>query len=176
MALCVPVVSTVRRTGMRRQRWWWGNLVTLLMLLGVLSGCGGDDHDGEHHAPGRCLVFDEREPNDTPPLAQILDAGFTGDCVMVEGDLFPAVDVDTYGILIEETLTLVVTLDHSPAVDFDVLLFNADTGELLRDCGLAVVPEVCAVSFVVPVGDLAVDVVVTSVIGAGSYTLTLDVQ
>jgi hypothetical protein len=39
-----------------------------------------------------------------------------------------------------------------------------------------VVPEVCAVSFVVPAGDLAVDVVVTSVIGAGSYTLTLDVQ
>jgi len=161
---------------MRRKRWWWGHLVTLLMLAGVLSGCGGDDHDGEQHAQGRCLVFDEREPNDTPSLAQILDAGFTGDCVMVEGDLFPAADVDTYGILIEETLTLVVTLDHSPGVDFDVLLFNADTGELLQDCGLAVVPEVCAVSFVVPAGDLAVDVVVTSVIGAGSYTLTLDVQ
>ena len=71
---------------------------------------------------------------------------------------------------------MVVTLDHSPAVDFDVLLVNADTGELLQDCGLGVVPEVCAVSFVVPAGALAVDVVVTSVIGAGSYTLTLDVQ
>ena len=176
MALCVPVVSTVRRTGMIRQRWWWGNLITLLMLVGVLSGCGGDDHDGEHHAQGRCLLFDEQEPNDTPLHAQILDPGFTGDCVMVEGDLFVPTDVDTYGILIEETLTLVVTIDHSPAVDFDVLLFNADTGELLQNCGLAVVPEVCAVSFVVPAGDLAVDVVVTSVIGAGSYTLTLDVQ
>ena len=58
-------------------------------------------------------------------------------------------DVDTYGILIEETLTLVVTLDHSPFVDFDVQLVNADTGELILDCGLNVVPDVCVVPFVV---------------------------
>jgi len=176
MALRVPVESTAQRTGRMRERWWWRSLTGLLLLAGLVGGCGGDDHDGEHHAQGRCLLFDEREPNDTSLTAQILDPGFAGDCVIVEGDLFVPTDVDTYGLLIEETLTLVVTLDHSPGVDFDVLLFNADTGELLQDCGLAVVPEVCAVSFVVPAGDLAVDVVVTSVIGAGSYTLTLDVQ
>jgi hypothetical protein len=161
---------------MTRTRGWWGSLAGFLLLAGVLGGCGGDDHDEEIHARGRCILFDEREPNDTPPSAQILDPGFTGDCIIVEGDLFVPTDVDTYDILIEETLTLVVTIDHSPGVDFDVLLFNADTGELLQDCGLAVVPEVCAVSFVVPAGDLAVDVVVTSVVGAGPYTLTLDVQ
>jgi hypothetical protein len=121
-------------------------------------------------------VFAEREPNDTPPLAQILDPGFAGECVIVEGDLFVPPDVDTYGILVEETLTLVVTIDHSPAVDFDVLLFNADTGELILDCGLNVVPEVCVVPFIVGSRDIAVDVVVTSFFGAGSYTLTLDVQ
>jgi hypothetical protein len=161
---------------MTRTHGWWGSLAGFLLLAGVLSGCGGDDHDEEPHARGRCILFDEREPNDTPPSAQILDPGFTGDCVIVEGDLFVPTDVDTYGILIEETLTLVVTIDHSPGVDFDVLLFDADTGVLLQDCGLAVVPEVCAVSFGVPAGDLAVDVVVTSVVGAGPYTLTLDVQ
>jgi hypothetical protein len=175
MALRVPVASTVR-TGMTRKRWCWGSLAGLLMLAGILGGCDGDDHDGEPHARGRCLVFDEREPNDTPPSAQILDPGFAGDCVLVEGDLFAGTDVDTYGIFIEETLTLVVTLDHSPGVDFDVLLFHADTGELILDCGLNVVPEACVVPFVVGSRDLAVDVVVTSVRGAGSYTLTLDVQ
>jgi hypothetical protein len=84
--------------------------------------------------------------------------------------------VDTYGILIEETLTVVVTLDHSPAVDFDVFLLNADTGELILDCGLNVVPEVCVVPIVVGARALAVEVVVTSFVGAGSYTLTLAVQ
>jgi hypothetical protein len=159
-----------------RERWWWRSLTGLLLLAGLVGGCGGDDHDGEHHAQGRCLVFAEREPNDTPPLAQILDPGFAGDCVIVEGDLFVPTDVDTYGLLIEETLTLVVTIDHSPGVDFDVLLFNADTGELILDCGLNVVPEVCVVPFVVRGFDIAVDVVVTSFSGAGTYTLTLDVQ
>ena len=175
MALRVPV-ARIRKTAMTRERWWWSSLAGLLLLAGIVGGCGGDDHDGEHHAQGRCLLFAEREPNDTPPIAQILDPGFTGDCVVVEGDLFVPTDVDTYGILIEETLTLVVTIDHSPGVDFDVLLFNADTGELILDCGLNVVPEVCVVPFVVGSRDLAVDVVLTSFVGAGSYTLTLDVQ
>ena len=161
---------------MTRTRWGRSSLAGLLLLAGLVGGCGGDDHDGEHHAHGRCIVFAEREPNDTPPIAQILDPGFAGDCVVVEGGLFVPPDVDTYGILIEETLTLVVTIDHSPAVDFDVLLFNADTGELILDCGLNVVPEVCGVPIVVGARDLAVDVVVTSFVGAGSYTLTLNVQ
>ena len=175
MALRVPVAST-RRTGMTRKRWCWRSLASLLMLAGLLGGCNGDDHDGEPHARRRCLVFGEREPNDTPPIAHILDPGFAGECVMVEGDLFVPTDVDIYGILIEETLTLVVTLDHSPFVDFDVLLVNAETGELILDCGLNVVPEVCVVPFVVRGFDIAVDVVVTSFSGAGTYTLTLDVQ
>lgn len=161
---------------MTRTRWWWSSLGGLLLLAGVLGGCDGDDYDKEHHAPNRCLLFREREPNDTPLSAQILDPGFAGDCVIVEGDLFATTDVDIYGILVEETLTLVVTVDHSPGVDFDVQLVNADTGELLQDCGLAVVPEVCVVPLVVSSRDLAVDVVVTSVVGAGPYTLTLDVQ
>ena len=161
---------------MTRKRWGWGSLAGLLMLAGLLGGCNGDDHNGEHHAQGRCLVFGEREPNDTPPIAQILDPGFAGDCVIVEGNLFAATDVDIYGILIEETLTLVVTLDHSAFVDFDVQLFDADTGQLIVDCGINVVPEICVVPFVVGSRDIAVDVVVTSFLSAGSYTLTLDVQ
>jgi hypothetical protein len=40
----------------------------------------------------------------------------------------------------------------------------------------AVVPVVCVVPFVVRSRDLAVNVVVTAVVGAGPYTLTLDVQ
>lgn len=65
-----------------------------------------------------------------------------------------------------------MTLDHSPPVDFDIQLFDAGTEQLIRDCGVAVVPEVCAVSFVVGARDIAVDVVVDSHIGAGTYTLT----
>ncbi len=57
-------------------------------------------------------------------------------------------------------------------MDFDIQLFDADTEQLIRDCGVAVVPEVCAVSLVVDARDIAVDVVVDSHIGAGTYTLT----
>jgi hypothetical protein len=163
---------------MTRKR-WWASLTGLLLLAGILGGCDGDDHDDhdrDHHTQGGCLLAGEREPNDTTLIAQILDPGFAGDCVSVQGNLFAATDVDTYGIFVEESLTLVVTVDHSPGVDFDVLLVNADTGALILDCGLAVVPEICVVPFVVRTGDLAVDVVVTSVVGAGPYTLTLDVQ
>jgi hypothetical protein len=87
-----------------------------------------------------------------------------------------ATDVDSYAVLVEETLTLVVTVDHSPGVDFDVQLLDADTGQLILDCGSPVTPEVCVVPFVVRTRDIDVDVVVTSVVGAGPYTLTLDVQ
>ena len=69
-----------------------------------------------------------------------------------------------------------MTLDHSPLVDFDLQLFDADTGQLIVDCGSNVVPEVCVVPFVIHAHDIAVDVVVTSVVGAGTYTLTLDAQ
>jgi len=82
----------------------------------------------------------------------------------------------SYRVLIPESLHLVVTLDHSPLVDFDIQLFDADTGQVILDCGSNVVPEVCVVPFVVHAHDIAVDVVVTSVVGAGTYTLTLDAQ
>jgi len=61
-------------------------------------------------------------------------------------------------------------------VDFDVQLFDADTGAFIFDCGINVVPEQCVVPFVVGGFDIAVDVVVTSFIGAGTYTLTLDAR
>ena len=85
-------------------------------------------------------------------------------------------DVDSYRVFIQETLTLVVTLEHSPLVDFDVQLFDADTGQLILDCGINVTPETCVVPFVVRGFDIAVDVVVTSFIGAGTYILTLDAR
>jgi len=116
------------------------------------------------------------EPNDTLFTAQFLDAIFVDDCFIVGGDLFTEVDVDSYRVLVQERLTLVVTLDHSPLVDFDIQLFDADTGQLILDCGVSVVPEACTVPFVVGSRDIAVDVVVTSVGGAGSYTLILDAR
>jgi hypothetical protein len=130
-----------------------GALLHTTARRGGVNGCDGDDQDKKHRTRGCCLLFGEREPNDTPLIPQILDPGFAGDRVIVKGNLFAITDVDLYGILIEETHTLVVTVDHSPGADFDVQVFNADTGELLQDCGLAVVPEVCVVSLVVPSRD-----------------------
>jgi hypothetical protein len=157
---------------MRYSGWWW---VGLLILVGAVSGCGDDDHDHHHHRHG-CVQVREVEPNDTASTAQFLDPGPAGDCVRVEGDLTTAADVDTYRILIEESLTLAVTLDQSPGGDFAVQLVQADTGVLIQNCSSPVVPEVCAVSFDVHAGALPVNVVVTAVVGTGPYTLTLDVQ
>ncbi|MBI3329564.1 MAG: hypothetical protein HYZ81_23025 [Nitrospinae bacterium] len=157
-------------------RWWGVGLVGILMIAGALGGCSGGDHDDGHHDSSDCVLFPEVEPNATPLTAQFLGDMFFGDCVAVAGNIFDATDVDSYRVLVQEDLTLVVTLDHSPRVDFDILLFDADTGQLIRDCGVAVVPEVCAVSFVVRSRDIAVDVVVAPFIGAGPYTLTLSAQ
>jgi len=143
------------------------------MIAGALGGCSGGDHNDEHHDGGGCFLFREVEPNDTLLTAQFLDAIIADDCFVVAGSLFDVVDVDSYRVLVQESLTLVVTLDHSPLVDFDIQLFDADTRQLILDCGINVVPEVCAVPFVVSSRDIAVDVVVTSFVGAGSYTLTL---
>jgi hypothetical protein len=155
---------------MTRRRWWW---VGILMIAGALGGCSGGDHNDEPLDGGGCFLFHEVEPNDTLFTAQFLDAIVVDDCFVVGGDLFNVVDVDSYRVLVQENLTLVVTLDHSPLVDFDIQLFDADTRQLIQDCGINVVPEVCAQSFVVTSHDIAVDVVVTSAGGAGSYTLTL---
>jgi len=161
---------------MRRRR-WWGGVVGICMLAGAVAGCsGGGDHPEEHHVSGGCVVMGEQEPTDTFLTAQFLGDLLIGDCVAVAGSLFDPADVDSYRVLIQESLHLVVTLDHSPLVDFDIQLFDADTGQLILDCGSIVVPEVCVVPFVVHAHDIAVDVVVTSVVGAGTYTLTLDAQ
>jgi hypothetical protein len=116
------------------------------------------------------------EPNDTPLTAEVLGGLSVGACDIIYGSLSNPADVDSYSVLVRESLTLVVTFDPSPLVDFEVQLFEADTGQLLRDCGNSVVPEVCAVPVVVGGVALAVDVVVTSLSGAGPYTLTLNVQ
>jgi hypothetical protein len=122
------------------------------------------------------VLVGEQEPNATVLTAQFLGDLFVDDCVAVAGSLFEPVDVDSYRVLIQESLNLVVTVDHSPFVDFDIQLFDADTDQLIRDCGSNVVPEVCVVPFAVGSRDIAVDIVITSFVGAGTYTLTLDAQ
>jgi len=122
------------------------------------------------------VLVGEQEPNATFLTAQFLGDLLVDDCVAVAGSLFDAVDVDSYRVLIQESLNLVVTLDHSSFVDFDIQLFDADTGTFILDCGSNVVPEVCVVPFAVSSRAIAVDIVITSVVGAGTYTLTLDAQ
>ena len=161
---------------MTPRQWWYGGLVGLLLLAGAVGGCNGDGHDDGDDGIAGCFLFGEREPNATPLTAQFLGDLFVDDCFVVEGSLFDPADVDSYRVFVQETLTLVVTVDHSPFVDFDVQLFDADTGQLIVDCGINVVPEICVVPFVVRGFDIAVDVVVTSFSGAGTYTLTLDAQ
>jgi len=162
---------------MTRRRWWSGGMVGLLMIAGALGSCsGGGDHGDGFHESGGCILVGEREPNATILTAQFLGDIFAGDCFNVAGSIFDAADVDSYRVLVQETLTLVVTLDHSPLVDFDVLIFDADTEQLILDCGINVVPETCVVHFAVSSHDIAVNVVVTPVIGAGTYNLTLSAQ
>jgi hypothetical protein len=156
---------------MTHRQWWYGGLVGLLLLAGAAGGCSGD---GDDDNGAGCFLFGEVEPNATPVTAQFLGDLFVDDCGAVNGNLFDPVDVDSYRVLVQESLTLVVTLEHSQFVDFDVQLFDADTGQLIVDCGINVVPESCVVPFVVRGFDIAVDIVVTSFIGAGTYTLTLD--
>src|SRR5262245_578237 len=160
---------------MARRRWWVVGFVGIFMLAGAVAGCSGDgDDDAGRHASGVCVLVGEQEPNATPLTAQFLGDLFVDDCVAVAGGLFDPFDVDSYRVLIQESLTLIVTVDHSSFVDFDIQLFDADTGRLILDCGSNVVPEVCSVSFAVGARDIAVDIDITSIVGAGTYTLTLD--
>jgi hypothetical protein len=153
---------------MTRRRWWW---VGILMMTGALGGCGDHDHHRHHH--GGCRFFQELEPNTTALTAQELGDLFEDDCFVVDGNILGAADQDHYRVFIQESLTLEVTLDHSPLVTFAVRLLDADTGERILDCGTNVVPAVCVVPFDVNGFDIPVDVVVTPVSGVGPYTLTL---
>jgi hypothetical protein len=155
---------------MTRRSWWW---IGILMLVGAVGGCGDDDHHHHHHHD--CGQSREAEPNDTPRTADFLGEAFRGDCAIVVGSLSDK-DVDTYRFLVQERLTLAVTLDHSAEVNVALQFFDADTGDLIRDCGSGVVPIDCDVRFGSHSHDIAVDAVLTSVSGAGSYTLTLDAQ
>ena len=159
---------------MARIHWWWAGIVGILISAGGLAGCSGGDGDNDHHGNGVCLLVGEVEPNATELTAQFLGDMFVDDCFSVAGSIFDVTDVDSYRVVVQEPLTLFVTIDHSPLVALDVQLFDVGTRQLIRDCGDAVVPGACAVSFVVR--GIAVDVVVSSVVGAGTYTLTLDAR
>ena len=94
--------------------WWWISMVGILLLVGAAGGCDGGGHDDDLPDGGGCLVFGEVEPNATPVTAQLLADLFVDECVIVNGSLFDVADVDSYRVLIQESFTLVVTLDHSP--------------------------------------------------------------
>ena len=154
---------------MTRTGWWW---IGILMMVGAVGGCGDDDHDHHHD----CGESREVEPNNTPRTADFLGEAFRGDCAIVTGSFSDPADVDTYRFLVRERLTLAVTLDHDAAVTMALQFKDADTGDLLQDCGSGVGQLVCDVPFPGHAHDIAVDVVVTSVNGPGPYTLTLDAQ
>jgi hypothetical protein len=161
-----------RGQGMTRRGWWW---VGILLMVGVVSGCGDDDHDHHHHHHD-CGQSREVESNDTPRTADFLGAAFRGDCAVVTGSLSDSTDVDTYRFLVQESLTLAVTLDHSADVNIALQFLKADTGHPIKECGSGVGQVVCDVPFDVHSHDIAVEAVVTSLGGAGPYTLTLDAQ
>jgi len=161
---------------MTHRRRGWVDIVGILMMAGALGSCGGGDHDDGGRAGGGCVLVREVEPNNTFLTAQFLGDMFVDDCFIVDGSIFNPADVDSYRVLVQESLNLVVTLDHSSLVDFDIQFFDADTGQLIRDCGTGMIPEVCVVFFDARSRDIAVDVVVTSNVGAGTYTLTIDAQ
>jgi hypothetical protein len=161
-----------RGQGMTHRGWWW---VGILLMVGVGSGCGDDDHDHHHHHHD-CGQSREMEPNDTPRTADFLGAAFRGDCAVVTGSLSDPKDVDTYRFLVQEHLTLAVTLDHSADVNIALQFLHANTGNPIQDCGSGVGQVVCDVPFPGHSHDIAVEAVVTSLGGAGPYTLTLDAQ
>jgi hypothetical protein len=158
---------------MTHRGWWW---VGILLMVGVVSGCGDDDHDHHHHHHHDCGRSRDVEPNDTPRTADFLGAAFRGDCAVVTGSLSDSTDVDTYRFLVQESLTLAVTLDHSADVNIALRFLKADTGDPIKECGSGVEQVVCDVPFDVHSHDIAVEAVVTSLGGAGLYTLTLDAQ
>jgi hypothetical protein len=162
-----------RGQGMTRRGWWW---VGILLMVGVVSGCGDDDHDHHHHHHHDCGQSREVELNDTLRTADFLGEAFRGDCAVVTGSLSDQRDVDTYRFLVQERLTLVVTLDHSADVNIALQFLKADTGDPIQECGSGVGQVVCDVPFDVHSHDIAVAAVVTSLGGAGPYTLTLDAQ
>src|SRR5215471_4697681 len=122
-----------RGQGMTRRGWWW---VGILLMVGVVSGCEDDDHHHHHHHD--CGQSREVEPNDTPRTADFLGAAFRGDCAVVTGSLSDSTDVDTYRFLVQESLTLAVTLDHSADVNIALRFLKADTGHLIKECGSGV--------------------------------------
>ena len=147
---------------MTRRRWWWIGF----LMIGEPWSVLGDDHDHEPHDNAGCFLLSEVEPNATVLTAQFLGDLFVADCAAVAGSLLIQPMWIVTRVFVQEPLTLIVTIDHSPFVDFDVQLFDADTGVLISlIVGINVVPERRVVPFVVRGFDIAVDVVVTSFIG-----------
>jgi hypothetical protein len=157
---------------MTRTGWWW---IGILMLVGVMSGCGDDDHEHhDHHHHHDCGQSREEEPNDTRRTANSLGEAFRGDCAVVVGSLSDSKDVDTFRFRVGERLTLAVTLDHDTTVDIALRFVEAETGDLIQDCGSGVGQVACDVRFSERSHDSGVAAVVTSAGGTGSYTLTLE--
>jgi hypothetical protein len=159
---------------MQRRSMWWVLLVCSILVFVALSGCDGDDEDEEE-----CFLVTEFEPNDvfeTPEayVSQAQDLGemLFGDCFVITGSFATADDVsDGYGFLLLEEQTLAITLSHSQLNDFDVLIFDFNTGTRLATCASGLEPELCDVGPLI--GSIDVVVVPAPSSGLGNYTLDL---
>jgi hypothetical protein len=165
--------SAGEHRGMQRRNMWWVLLMCSVLVCVALSGCDGDDEDEVE-----CFLVTELEPNDvfeTPVYtsqAQDLGEMLFGDCFTITGDLITVDDAnDGYGFLLLEEQNLAITLSHSDLNDFDVIIFDFDTGTRLATCASGLEPEVCDVGLLI--GNIDVVVVPAPGSGLGNYTLDL---
>ncbi len=122
-------------------------------------------------------VLKEKEPNDHSGQAQSLGSIRSTHCITVKGDAFGtadgASDADWFVLTAKEDQTLTIMLTHDPEVDFDVLLINAEEGDELTMCETSSSPEVCTALLTGTTAHPRFEILLTSIVGEGPYTLNI---
>lgn len=147
------------------------NADNTLSVNGNGSDCNGTLSIQGSVTPVTCTTITEQEPNNSRSQFQDLGNIAPGDCFTITGTLATGEQFDTFGFITQTPQTILATLTHDTAVNFDLAFFSEELNNFITTCNSPTSPEICTVTRTISARDRFYIIASNIRPGSGNYTL-----